>query len=65
MLTDICMLAVALVLCVAVVRIAYTSTPDDVFEFQFMLDVPRIRARWARRWRRARRLAAKVAGWLW
>jgi hypothetical protein len=63
--TDICMLAVALVLCIAVVRIAYTSVPEDGLEFEFMLDVPAIRARWARRWRRARRLAAKAAGWLW
>ena len=62
---DICLVAVALVLCVAVVRIAYTSVPEDGLEFEFMLDVPAIRARWARRWRRARRLAAKVAGWLW
>jgi|LAHQ01.1.fsa_nt_gb hypothetical protein len=65
MLTDLCLVALALVLCVAVVRIAYTSVPEDGLEFEFMLDVPAIRARWARRWRRARRLAAKVAGWLW
>lgn len=64
MLTDLCLVALALVLCVAVVRIAYTSVPEDGLEFEFMLDVPAIRARWARRWRRARRLAAKVAGWL-
>ena len=57
--------ALALVLCVAVVRIAYTSIPEDGLEFHGVIDVPRIRARWARRWRRARRLAAKVAGWLW
>jgi len=62
---DICLVALALVLCVAVVRIAYTAVPEDGLEFEFMLDVPAIRARWARRWRRARRLAAKVAGWLW
>jgi hypothetical protein len=65
MLTDLCLVALALVLCVAVVRIAYTSVPEDGLEVSFMLDVPAIRARWARRWRRARRLAAKVAGWLW
>lgn len=64
MLTDLCLVALALVLCVAVVRIAYTSVPEDGLEVSFMLDVPAIRARWARRWRRARRLAAKVAGWL-
>lgn len=62
--TDLCLVALALVLCVAVVRIAYTSVPEDGLEVSFMLDVPAIRARWARRWRRARRLAAKVAGWL-
>ena len=55
----------AVLLAVLVVALAYTSTPEDVFEFAFMLDVPAIRARWARRWSRARRLAAKVAGWLW
>lgn len=65
MLTDLCLVTLALALCVAVVRIAYTSVPEDGLEFEFMLDVPAIRARWARRWRRARRLAAKVAGWLW
>lgn len=62
MLTDICLLAVALALCVAVVRIAYTSIPEDGLEFEFMLDVPAIRARWARRWRQ---LVARVAAWLW
>ena len=62
MLTDLCLVALALVLCVAVVRIAYTSVPEDGLEVSFMLDVPAIRARWARRWRR---LVARVAGWLW
>ena len=62
MLTDLCLVALALVLCVAVVRIAYTSVPEDGLEFEFMLDVPAIRARWARRWRR---LVARVAAWLW
>ena len=60
-----CFVFLVALLCIAVVRIAYTSIPEDGLEFEFMLDVPRIRARWARRWRRARRLAAKVAGWLW
>jgi len=44
------------------VWLAYTSNPEDVFEFRGVLDVPAIRARWARRWRR---LVARVAGWLW
>jgi len=56
------MLALALVMCVAVVRIAYTSIPEDGLEFHGVIDVPRIRARWARRWRR---LVARVAAWLW
>ncbi len=33
MLTDLCLVALALVLCVAVVRIAYTSVPEDGLEF--------------------------------
>ena len=63
--TDLCIIALVALLAALVVDIAYTSTPDDMVEFHGMLDVPAIRARWARRWRRARRLAAKVAGWLW
>jgi len=39
--TDICLVALALALCVAVVRIAYTSIPEDGLEFRGMLDVER------------------------
>jgi hypothetical protein len=57
-----CFVFLVALLCIAVVRIAYTSIPEDGLDVFGMLDVPRIRARWARRWRR---LVARVAAWLW
>ncbi len=57
-----CFVFLVALLCIAVVRIAYTSIPEDGLEFYGVIDVPRIRARWARRWRR---LVARVAAWLW